>query len=39
MLVCLVVYNEELLHMLLWFAWWSIMGSYSICCVGLSDGL
>ena len=35
----MVVYNGELLYMLSWSVWWSIMGSYCICCVGLSGGL
>ena len=29
--ICQVVYNGELLHMLSWSVWGSIMGSYYIC--------
>ena len=38
-LVCFVVYNRELLHMLSWSVWWSIMGSNCICWVDMSGGL
>ena len=30
-LICLVVYNGELVYMLSWSVWWSKMGSYCIC--------
>ena len=35
----LVVYNWELLLMLSWSVWWSIMGSYCICWIDFSGGL
>ncbi len=31
MLVCRMVYSGELLYMLSWSVWWSIMRSYCIC--------